>query len=57
MMKTLELTWEEVQLCMDAFNVYISRHTYDGTPVAKKVLLAKMMVFDEEYLAELEEEE
>lgn len=44
-------------LGMDAFNVYISRHTYDGTPTAKKALLAKMMVFDGECLEELEEGE
>lgn len=56
-MKTLELSWEEVQVCMDTFNAYIVNHGYKDTPVAKKALLAKMIIFDEDYLKELEEEE
>lgn len=56
-MKTLELSWEEVQICMDTFNAYIVNHGYKDTPIDKKALLAKMMTFDEDYLKELEEGE
>lgn len=54
-MKTLELSWEEVQVCMDTFNAYIAKYGYKDTPIDKKALLTKLILFDEDYLKELEE--
>lgn len=53
----LELTWEEVQICMDTFNAYIANYGYKDTPIDKKALLTKLILFDDKYLESLEEEE